>query len=125
MSLTEQPAAYADCYALYELAADTPGGVRKPFATEPKAKIYQLRMHKARAIMRTQSRRAYPGNHQLYDTSPYDHLTASIKHDGEEYWLYVKPTIVDLREVEPIEEGVSLPRLNSPPLQLTHAKDDL
>ena len=94
MSLTDQPAAYADCYAVFRRAADTPGGVRMPIAQRKQsATMFQLRMNKARQIERDISRRVYPSTHQLYDCSEFDYLQVQVKGPDTEGWwyIYVKP----------------------------------
>lgn len=93
MSLIDKPAAYRDCYDLYEHASSVPGGIRAPVATEREAKLYQLRMNKARSIMRAHTTRAYPPSSPLYDTSPYDAFQVAVRGPDAagEFWIYVIP----------------------------------
>ena len=92
MSLTNAPAAYADCYRLYELAISTPGGIRSPFATREAASYFQMRMNQARVLLRNQSKRAYTRDHPAYDKSEYDGYKVQVLEDEVgEFWVYVKP----------------------------------
>lgn len=105
MSLPDQPAAYNDCYSLFEQASAQPNGVRAPFRTENEAKFFQLRMHQARAIQRKLSRRIYPPDSPQYDTSEFDELQIQVRGDtAGEFWVYVRRHGVKLTYVEPIEE---------------------
>jgi hypothetical protein len=93
MSLTDQPAAYKDCYELYRRALDTPGGIRMPVSKrKSEAGYFQLRMNKARTIERAFSRRAYPSDSPMYDRSEYDSLQVQVKGPDDEgfYWLYIR-----------------------------------
>jgi hypothetical protein len=109
MSLTDQPAAYRDCYELYRRAIDTPGGVRMPVDRRRQAAtMFQLRMNKARQIEREFSRRAYQPGDPLYDRSEFDGLQVQVKGPDPEgyYWVYVRPhgRMYLLEFVEPISE---------------------
>lgn len=107
MSLTDQRAAYDDCYRLYQAAVDSPrgAGVRTTFPTKNQATFFQTRMNKARAIMRRDNRRAYPTTHPLYDTSEFDYLQVLIREDTEgTWWIYVKPHAVAFDVIETLAE---------------------
>ena len=107
MSLPSKPAAYRDCYELFDLALATPGGVRAPCPTENRAKHFQARMNKARVIERDLNSRIYGKNHRLYDTSPWDGYTVRVlgPDPAGEWWVYVEdasdPSIVE--NFEPID----------------------
>ena len=62
MSLTDQRAAYEDCYRLYQRAVDSRkgAGVRVPFPTENEAKFFALRMNKARSRASSRARSEVP-----------------------------------------------------------------
>ena len=109
MSLTDQPAAYIDCYELYRRAADTPGGVRMPIGPRKQAAtFYQLRMNKARQIERDTSRRVYQSHEPGYDRSEFDSLQVQVRGPDADgfYWVYVRPhgRMDLLREIEPISD---------------------
>ena len=128
MSLPTKSAAYTDCYALYEAAAAHPNGVRQIFPDKKQADFFQLRLHQARAILQSQSRRAYPPDSPLHDTSEFDSLQAQVRGpdaDGN-WWVYVRPHGIPL-DYEPIDpaDPINLPKRDSAPtqLQLEHQKE--
>ncbi len=94
MTLPSKPAAYRDCYELFDLALATPGGVRAPAPSAERARHFQLRMNKARTIERDFNRRAYPRDNLLYDTSPWDGLAVAVRGPDAagEWWVYVEPS---------------------------------
>ena len=109
MSLTDQRAAYEDCYRLYERAVNSRrgAGVRVPFPTENEAKFFALRMNKARSIQRRDSRRIYSLDAPLYDTSEFDHLQVIVRPDSAdppEWWVFVKPHAVAFDVIEDLAE---------------------
>lgn len=126
MSLPTQPAAYTDCYDLFQRAIDNPLGVRTPFPTENAAKFFQLRMHQARKLLREQNCRIYPSTSALYDTSEFDSLQVQVRGpDGAgEHWIYVRPHGVVIDYVEPLGPGDTVPEIvREPVLQITHNKE--
>lgn len=130
MTLTNQRAAFTDCYALYQSAVDSPrgAGVRTPFPAYNKARFFSLRMNHARLLQRRDNRRIYPQTHPLYDTSDYDHLQVVVRgpDPNNEWWVEVKPHAQELAYVEPLADDDSTPlSLPSPTLALTNTEDDL
>lgn len=126
MSLTDQSAAYTDCYRLYQRAVDSRrgAGVRVPFPTENEARFFALRMNKARSIQRRDSRRIYDGAHHLYDTSEFDHLQVIVRPDSAdppEWWVFVKPHAVAFDVIEDLADDDPADLLTADPdaLQLT------
>ena len=127
MSLTLQPAAYLDCYRLYEQAV-THTGMRVPFPTEADAKYFQLRMNQARVIQRAESRRIYPPEHVLHGKSEFDEFKVQVKQDvNDEWWVYVSPhgAWEALAQAEPIpnDEIAVLAPTHRPQQQLTYRTD--
>lgn len=123
MSLPIQPAAYNDCYAIWEAAASTRGGGRTPAGTYAQALYLRQRMHQARSLLRDQSRRAYPKDHPLWNTSTYDEYKIVLKVDDEnDYWLYVEHhgnwNAVAGFEPIPEDEMPALPPSQGPPPRL-------
>ena len=118
MSLTDQPAAYHDCYDLFARAVATRHGVRTVFGLRKDALYFQLRMNKARTIQRAQNSRIYPKDHPLYSTSEFDGLKVVVREslDGE-WWVYVEPTgakLTYIEELEPDESDITwLPAPNT------------
>lgn len=126
MSLPSSPAAYLDCYHLYERAVATPGGVRTPFPSPTAAKLFQLRMNQARAIQRDESRRIYPRESPLHGKSEFDAYSVVVREDSaHEFWIYVQPAGVKLDYIESIETGEPLTLSNDEPArQLTYIPVD-
>ena len=124
MSLTSKPAAYRDCYDLFDKAISTPGGVRAPIATYNAARIFQLRMNKARSIERDFNRRAYDRASPLYDTSPWDGYAVCVRGPDAagEWWIYVEPTGNDavVAAAEPIDPSAAITR---PMIDITPTSD--
>ena len=122
MSLTSQPGAYTDCYTLYERAIES-NGMRVPFPDESSARYFQMRMNQARVIRRNESRRIYPPDNHLYNTSEFDTLKVQVLPDTEgEWWVYVRPhgEWDALSQAEPIPEQELLPPAHQrQPLRLT------
>lgn len=109
MTLPLTPAAYEDCYKLFALAITYPTGVRTPFPSESAARHFQNRMHTARKLQRDQSRRVYPPDNPLYDTSEFDSLQVQLRFADDEWWIYVRPHGVKLSHVEIIDEEETIP----------------
>lgn len=114
MSLTTAPAAYADCYRLYELAVATPGGIRTPFPTREAASYFQMRMSQARVLLRNQSKRAFAPGHPAYDKSEFDAYKVQVLPDVDgEFWVYIRPhgdwAAVANAEPIPEDEATLLP----------------
>ncbi|MDR3572245.1 MAG: hypothetical protein P4L50_00150 [Anaerolineaceae bacterium] len=132
MSLTSQPAAYKDCYALFELAIRTPGGVRAPVGTAAQAQTFQMRMNMARKLQRDMSRRIYAPDSHLYDTSEFDSYQVTIAEaDDGEFWVYVRPhgRLDVIAAAEPISytepEVLQLEHYKEPSLNADEQQSDL
>lgn len=93
MPLPNTPGAYSDCFEIWERAIQLRVGCRTLVGPSlPDVHYLRMRMHQARAIRRAESRRAYPKDHPLYDTSEYDKYKLTIKDDDDgDFWLYVEP----------------------------------
>jgi|HubBroStandDraft_2_1064218.scaffolds.fasta_scaffold16066_7 hypothetical protein len=129
MSLTNQPAAFRDCYHLFDRAVATPGGVRMWVSKRIEdANYFQLRMNHARVILRNESKRVYALTDPLYDRSEYDGYQVQVRGPDDEgiFWIYVRPHgLPGVNErIEPIsvsEPGVEkLDLSHNHQLQLTH-----
>lgn len=129
MSLTNQSAAYRDCYELYNRAVATPGGIRTPIGTRTEALYFQMRMNQARVILRDQSRAAYPFGHHLHNTSEYDSYKVQVLEDSaHEWWVYVRfhgnwSAVLDAEPI-PIEEQAVLPPSDATPTQAQLTYED-
>lgn len=92
MSLPTQLGAYADCYELWSTADHLKVGCRTFIGPEySKAEYLRMRMHQARKLLREQSKRAYPREHKLWNSSDYDIYKLTIKSDSDgNHWLYIE-----------------------------------
>lgn len=118
MSLSKQPEAYRDCYEILVAAASLPGGCRTfcgpHYST---AEYLRARIHQARALLREQSRRAYPPEHPAHGTSEYDQFKITVKLDDDnDHWLYVEPhgNWDAVSRIEPIPEDERIIPIEAP-----------
>ena len=140
MALSDQLAAYEDCFNLYERAKtnifaakfENPDvttlpecGARALFPTEKDATLFRMRLHQARSLARRESMRLYERTDPLYGKSEFDDLICRV-HEGAtptEWWVYIEP---HGQEVQAIE-FLYVPRGNSiehkPTLSLTHEEE--
>lgn len=110
MSLTDQPAAYLDCYRLYEAAVNSGKTARAHFTTRDQASYFQLRMHKARAIQRAESRRIFPKDSPLYDKSEFDAYQCVVREDTDgEWWVMVQLHGIQNLHIEIVDDDEALP----------------
>lgn len=95
MALSDQHAAYTDCFDELDKALANPQGWRCLFVDEKTAKLFQIRCCKARVIDRRQNSRIYPKSNPMHGNSPYDVLVIrsprpSAEGDGS-FWVYLEP----------------------------------
>jgi hypothetical protein len=145
MALTEQAAAYHDCFLIWQKAVDTPGGIRLYFETYNQASTFQMRMNKARSISRRISTQIHPPSSPKHNTSEFDtHIVQCLKEpdpDGN-WWIYVRPggrlslleriepisdtepqVLDDVRAAEALEATFRSPVITTNPRMLTHAQN--
>lgn len=105
MALSNQIAAYEDCFDLYETAAADPIGARAMFRTESEAKLMQLRMNQARVLERDEAKRLYPREDHRWNKSGYDNLANRIREGADgSWWLYVERHGQDIVTVETLSD---------------------
>jgi hypothetical protein len=107
MALSEQIAAYPDCFDLFDRAMAHPVGVRALFKSESAARFFQMRMNQARTLQRRDSRRAYPAEDPRYGTSEFDPLIVRIKPAAEDdgtWWVYVERHGVEITNIEELDD---------------------
>jgi len=108
MSNPASRVAYAQYYAVFDRAIESPLGVRLAFPNRGQAFHYRSRLHSARDIDRRHNKALYEVGHALHGASAYDTLIVrDPKPDAEgNWWLYVerndeiKPHIEDIPAVE-------------------------
>ena len=78
----------ADCFDLFAKALAAPHGVQKVCISWDEAYQFRQRLHKARALSRELSRRAFGPEHPLHNTSEYYGVVARIVFDEKRgVWL--------------------------------------
>lgn len=88
MPLPSDPAYYADCFDLFAKALAAPHGVQKVCISWDEAYQFRQRLHKARALSRELSRRAFGPEHPLHNTSEFYGVVARIVFDEKRsVWL--------------------------------------
>jgi hypothetical protein len=88
MPLPSDPAYYADCFDLFTKALAAPHGVQKICMSWDEAYQFRQRLHKARALSRELSKRAFGPEHPLHNTSEYYGVVARIVFDEKRsVWL--------------------------------------
>lgn len=107
MSLPTRIAAYEDCLALYARAANAKRGTRALLGTWNEAKMYQMRMHMVRTLIRDEAVRMYDSNDPRSGKCEYDNMSVTLKQDvAENWWVYVTPYTVGVYAIEDIDEEV-------------------
>lgn len=105
MALPNVIGAYDTELKLFDQALDEEGGIRIFFdERHGDAMDAQLRLHKARSLVRDESRRIYEKTDPKWDTSPYDKLIVKTPRqdpDGK-WWLYIQRRGIDPDRVEPL-----------------------
>jgi len=120
MPLPSDPAYYADCFDLFAKALSAPHGVQKVCLSWDEAYQFRQRLHKARALSRELSRRAFGPEHPLHNTSEYYGLVARIVFEEKRgVWLLrlEKRELKneEIEEIMPAEiEGELIPGLYKP-----------
>jgi len=100
MPLSNQVAAYKDCYELFDAAVNNEKGARALIGDHNKALMFRMRMNHSRVLLRDQSKRAYDRTHSLWGTCEYDAFIVRIKEDEEgQWWAYVEPAS-DIQTIE-------------------------
>ena len=104
MSLSNRLEAFEDCLEYFERALADAAGLRVCFAEYQQAKLFQLRMHQARALQREQHKRLYEANDPRWGASLYDKLTvrAPVEDTGGEWWVYIERTTSVILDAQPI-----------------------
>lgn len=126
MSLPTTPAAYNDCYEIWDAAIRLGHGCRTLVGPEAnKAEYLRARMHQARQLQRNLNKRAYPPDHPSWGTSEYDSYKTTIKIDDDgDYWLYVEyhgnwAAVANIEPIPPDERGPTPDNLQAPPAPAT------
>src|SRR5262245_17654751 len=94
--------AYKVHYELFEQAHEDPVGIRIRQPDYGKAHRLRQELHHARVLDRRENAQTYEEGHQLHGRSAYDVLRCTIENIGEEWWLYIRHSTIDLYDIEPL-----------------------
>ena len=105
MALSDQIAAYDDCYDLFDKAMAHPKGVRAQFEDYPTAHHFRLRMNHSRILLRRESKRIYEAADPRWNKSEYDGLVIRLREDEEsKWWVYVERNGGQILAVETLDD---------------------
>lgn len=101
MALSNQIAAYDDCFDVFERALADSIGARVEFETKTQASLFQMRMCHARMLQREENKRLYDRGHLSWGKSIYDKLVVRLKQGQEDnWWVYVERQGQDIKTIE-------------------------
>lgn len=108
MALSNQIAAYGDCFEIFEQARET--GARVCFNTKGEAQHFMMRMHQARSLQREESCRLYEPTDVRWGKSSYDRLTVRqpIEDSDGFWWVYIEFASANIVAVERLEAPAPL-----------------
>lgn len=119
MSLSNNPAAFRDCYDIMDRALEDPAGVRWAAPSTQAAYHFRMRCNHARSINRTENAATYEKGHHLHNKSAYDHLSFKVRTIGTASYVYLeRQPILDEGRVESLSEVGLAPALDAPKPQL-------
>jgi hypothetical protein len=106
MTLPNHIGAYDFELEHFDRAVEDPTGIRVHFGKDSaKAKVFQLRLHQARALDRQKARRMYPSNDPRHGASIYDPLIVKVREDiSGDWWVYIERQLFDPGRIESLTE---------------------
>ncbi len=97
---------YKDVFELLDRAIEDGQGLRIPFSRPGDAFQFRVRLHTARRLDRERNKEIFEDpEHPMHGCSIYDGLVASIRHEKEKTYLYLKVNSIANLEVEPLSEA--------------------
>ena len=95
MTVSTSRSAYNDCYDLFDRAA-VPGsiGIRVSCETRGMANNLRTRLHYARKLNRELAKEMFEPDHPDHGKSVYDPLVVRVHSDGDGWWVYIEPRVV-------------------------------
>lgn len=87
MTVSNSKGAYQDCHDLFERAKHSKHGLIIHQPTFGLARLLQTRLHKARTLLREESRMIFEPGDPGYDISPYDDLIVRQPTEEGDRWL--------------------------------------
>lgn len=114
MALSNQIAAYDDCFGVFETAVKT--GARVCFETVGEARHFMMRMHQARALQREESQRLYESTDIRWGKSSYDRLTVRQPVEDKDgfWWVYIEHASANIVAIERLESTPTILQLEGP-----------
>ena len=108
MALSNQIAAYDDCFEIFEAASAT--GSRVCFNTKGEAAHFMMRMHQARSLQRQETCRLYEPTDMRWGKSSYDRLTVRQPREDDNgfWWVYIEHASANIVAVEPLDAPQAL-----------------
>lgn len=106
MALTDQMAAYSDCYQHFDRAQDTEKGIRILVETQNQAHIMRMRLCHARVLERREATRMFERSDPRHGKSINDKYRITMRPTAEadgKWWIYIEPWELAAGEVE-VEE---------------------
>lgn len=107
VALSDQIAAYHDCFDLYDRAMAHAIGVRANLPSEAAARTFQLRMNYARVLQRREATRIWPKDDPKWGKSEFDPLIVRIRPAAEDdgtWWVYVERHGINLTNIEELDD---------------------
>jgi hypothetical protein len=105
MTISNSRGSYKDCFDVYNAALEDPEGVRIKVKDYSQAVFFRMRMHKARSIVREESKDIYSPGDPGYSVTVYDPLVVRIRAaDGDAWYVYVEQQGLNLGEIEPLSK---------------------
>jgi len=90
MTTSSSRLAFADCFDFMDRALEDPKGARASFGDRGSAMHFRVRLHTARRYDREANKEVYSPGDPMYGISEYDKLTASIREDGDIWYIYLE-----------------------------------
>lgn len=131
MSLPTSLLAYADCIEAFDKCLEAASGmIRLKMPDYGAANFFRMRLHNARSLDRRRNREIYSAqpDHPMFGCSPYDPITAKVRHTDDSWWVYLKKISIDgivieeVTELPPSERQLAI--ADTPRLQITVQRSD-
>lgn len=106
MPVSDQIAAYDDCFVVFDKALADPEGLRVRFRTKGEAGRFQIRLCKARKLERDQSKRIYERSDVRWGKSRFDKLAvrSPVEDSDGFWWVYIDRHGSEILGMEPLSE---------------------
>jgi len=96
MPASYDPAAYADCFGLFDLALGSDHGIRKLFPSYDEAYKLQARMNNARTADKVVNRKLHPPEDPMHGSSIYMQIRVRIYVGNGGWYLHLEKVTSDM-----------------------------